>query len=346
MNKAFLSLLLLSFSCRAKAQDSFQPQADVSAPTELAEPDPSSWVLDTIYEIARIPSGSLPKAVKITPDGKFAFTTNFGDGTIGKIAVGEKKWIYRQKNFDPRRKDLSLPVEIAFDSVRPWAYISDFSHARVRIYDWEADTFVRDIAVGSLPKILEVSPDGKRLWVSNWASNAVSVVDLDSLVEIKRIPVKSTAPRGIALTEDGRAYVCDFDGSAISVIDAVSLELIKVIKAPRLPRHAVARGDTAYLTLYGTGKLWLMTGDSLVREYIIGGHPKTLVLFGRYAFIANYGADRMDVFDLPEGRVIMRAPAGKSPSGIDITPDGQYIYLTNWFDPSLSVYRVEWKKPE
>ncbi|MEO0191867.1 MAG: hypothetical protein ABIM46_03685, partial [candidate division WOR-3 bacterium] len=116
------------------------------------------------------------------------------------------------------------------------------------------------------------------------------------------------------------------------------------IKAPRLPRHAVARGDTAFITLYGTGKLWVMTGDSLLKEYTIGGHPKTLVLFGRYAFIANYGADRMDVFDLAEAKVIARVPAGKSPSGIDITPDGQYIYLTNWFDPSLSIYKVEWEK--
>ncbi|MEO0181704.1 MAG: YncE family protein, partial [candidate division WOR-3 bacterium] len=320
------------------------PQASDPVPDETPKPNPFSWVLDTIYEIARIPSGSLPKAVKITPDGRFAFTTNFGDGTIGKIAIGEKKWIYMQKNFDPRRKDLSLPVEVAFDSLRPWAYISDFSHARVRVFDWQADTFIRDIKVGSLPKILEVSPDGKMLWVSNWGSNSVSVVDLDSLKEIKRIPVGSLAPRGIALTTDGRAYVCDFDGSAISIINANSLELVRVIKAPRLPRHAVARGDTAFITLYGTGKLWVMTGDSLLKEYTIGGHPKTLVLFGRYAFIANYGADRMDVFDLAEAKVIARVPAGKSPSGIDITPDGQYIYLTNWFDPSLSIYKVEWEK--
>jgi DNA-binding beta-propeller fold protein YncE len=170
------------------------------------------------------------------------------------------------------------------------------------------------------------------------------VVDLDSLKEIKRIPIGSLAPRGIALTSEGRAYVCDFDGSAISIVDVRNLELLKVVKAPRLPRHAVARGDTAYITLYGTGKLWVMVGDSLIREYTVGGHPKTLVLFGHYAFIANYGADRMDVFDLSEGRTIARVPAGKSPSGIDITPDGQYIYLTNWFDPSLSIYKVEWIK--
>lgn len=337
-------MLFLALSCKAKAQDASLPQASEPVPDETPKPNPFSWVLDTIYEIARIPSGSLPKAVKITPDGRFALTTNFGDGTIGKIAIGEKKWIYMQKNFDPRRKDLSLPVEVAFDSLRPWAYISDFSHARVRVFDWQADTFIRDIKVGSLPKILEVSPDGKMLWVSNWGSNSVSVVDLDSLKEIKRIPVGSLAPRGIALTTDGRAYVCDFDGSAISIINANSLELVRVIKAPRLPRHAVARGDTAFITLYGTGKLWVMTGDSLLKEYTIGGHPKTLVLFGRYAFIANYGADRMDVFDLAEAKVIARVPAGKSPSGIDITPDGQYIYLTNWFDPSLSIYKVEWEK--
>lgn len=342
MKKGFSLVFLIALSCKAKAQEGFQPQPQ--EPPQVREPGPSPWTIDTVYEITRIPSGSLPKAVRITPDGRFAFTTNFGDGTIGKIAVGEKNWIYRQKRFDPARKDLSLPVEIAFDSARPWAYISDFSHARVRVYDWQADTFIKDIKVGSLPKIVEVSPDGKRLWVSNWGSNSVSVVDLDSLKEIKRIPVGSLAPRGIALTADGRAYVCDFDGSAVSIVDANSLELIKVVKAPRLPRHAVARGDTAYITLYGTGKLWAMTGDTLVREYTLGGHPKTLVLFGHYAFIANYGADRMDVFDLSEGKVVMRVPAGKSPSGIDITPDGQYIYLTNWFDPSLSIYKAEWKK--
>ena len=346
LRMTWIGALLVLTSCRAKAQDTQFRQEKVIADSAAVapKPDPSGWTLDTVYELARLRSGSLPKAANVTPDGKYVFTTNFGDGTLGKIAVGDTTWIYRQKKFDPSTKDLSLPVEIAFDSLRPWAYISDFSHSRVRVFDWQADTFIADIKVGNLPKIVQVSPDGKRLWVANWASNTVSVVNLDSFSVIATIPVKSQAPRGIALTRDGkRAYVCDFDGSAISIIDAESLKLVKVMKAPRLPRHAVARGDTAFITLYGTGKLWLMTGDSVVAEYGLGGHPKSLVLWGHYAFVANYGADRMDVFDFSKGEVIMRIPAGKSPSGIDITPDGQFIYLSNWFDPSLSIYKLEWK---
>jgi YVTN family beta-propeller protein len=51
--------------------------------------------------------------------------------------------------------------------------------------------------VGHSPDWVTLTPDGKRAYVANAASNSVSVVDLDSMKEITRIPVGEVPKRNI-----------------------------------------------------------------------------------------------------------------------------------------------------
>jgi YVTN family beta-propeller protein len=53
------------------------------------------------------------------------------------------------------------------------------------------------VGVGRSPDWVTLTPDGKRAYVANAASNSVSVVDLDSMKEITRIPVGEVPKRNI-----------------------------------------------------------------------------------------------------------------------------------------------------
>ncbi len=57
--------------------------------------------------------------------------------------------------------------------------------------------FVGSADVGRAPDWVTLTPDGKRAYVANAASNSVSVVDLKSLKEITRIPVGEVPKRNI-----------------------------------------------------------------------------------------------------------------------------------------------------
>src|SRR4051794_20029095 len=136
------------------------------------------------------------------------------------------------------------PVEVAFSPDGKKAYISNYSmygsgfgpegSDECRAGDGTDTSFVYrvDVAtlavdavipVGSVPKYVAVSPDGKFLVVSNWCSFAESIVDLATNTEVKRIPL-GPYPRGVVITPDSRtAYVAVMGTTNIARIDLATL---------------------------------------------------------------------------------------------------------------------------
>jgi YVTN family beta-propeller protein len=53
------------------------------------------------------------------------------------------------------------------------------------------------VEVGHSPDWVTLTPDGKKAYVANAASNSVSVVDLKAMKEITRIPVGEVPKRNI-----------------------------------------------------------------------------------------------------------------------------------------------------
>ena len=83
---------------------------------------------------------------------------------------------------------------------------------------------VGTIAVGVSPWDTALTPDGKKLLVSNQGGDTVSVVDVTSREVVKVIEV-GKAPMMIAITPDGQsAYVTNRDSHTISTIDLTKLE--------------------------------------------------------------------------------------------------------------------------
>jgi YVTN family beta-propeller protein len=75
------------------------------------------------------------------------------------------------------------------------------------------------VAVGSIPRGLAVTPDGKHAHVADSGDNTVSVIDTASNTVVATVPVGSL-PFGVAVTPDGkRAYVANNLVTTVSVID-------------------------------------------------------------------------------------------------------------------------------
>jgi YVTN family beta-propeller protein len=82
------------------------------------------------------------------------------------------------------------------------------------------------IAVGAAPSQIALSPDGTTLYVTNTASNTVSVVAVATSAVVATIPVGS-APVGVSFRMDGqRAYVTNGSGNTVSTIDTATRTVI------------------------------------------------------------------------------------------------------------------------
>ena len=77
------------------------------------------------------------------------------------------------------------------------------------------------IQVGSSPLDLAVSPDGRRVYVTNSRSHNISVLDVNGLREVRKLPVSTArdGPYGIVVSPDGgRLYVTGIDGDQVLVL--------------------------------------------------------------------------------------------------------------------------------
>jgi YVTN family beta-propeller protein len=98
-------------------------------------------------------------------------------------------------------------------------YVTDYRAANVRVMDCtgNSNTALNPIQVGQQPFGIVASPDGHWLYVANYGSNSVSVINTDANVVYYSAGV-GAGPIGVALSPDGaRLYVSH--GNALSVLE-------------------------------------------------------------------------------------------------------------------------------
>jgi len=291
-------------------------------------------------------TGSLPKAVVLTPDGTEAWITNFG------FKEGDNVYVYDAAT-GKKLASIDLPgraVEIAFSNDGRTAYISDFDNGKLHAINVKTRTLKASATVGANPKIVTMSPDGKNIYVSNWSSDDISVVDVKSFRETKRMKA-GNSPRGSDTNSEGdRLYIANFNNFNMTVVDLVTGKTSVTIPLMRMPRHVkVTPDDTKVLvTCMGDGAdrmAIIDPAEGMVDKWVtVGKGPKTIAVTpdSKYAFTADYTGHSVTMVDLEEGKAVAAIPGlGKSPCGMDISADGQTLFVTSWFTRELRAISLD-----
>jgi YVTN family beta-propeller protein len=212
---------------------------------------------------------------------------------------------------------------------------------RVDTRTWKIDGAV---LVGSVPKYVEASPDGKTVLVTNWCTYDLSVVDTASMKQVARIPI-GRYPRGIAISADSsRAYVAVMGGGAIRTVDLTAVgrgergsKVTRTLAEPgRAPRHLNLSPDgrTLYATLNGEGtiaKISTRTGKVLdtVRT---GQAPRSAALSpdGTALFVVNYESDTVSRVRTRDLKVLESTHVDHHPIGITYNQKTQEIWVCSY----------------
>jgi len=89
-----------------------------------------------------------------------------------------------------------------------------------------------------MPFAVDLSADGRTLWVANAASDSVSVIDLDSQRKLAHIDVGAN-PRAIVLVADGtRALVNETLDGTLAIIDTATYAVLRHVRLTRLTMDA------------------------------------------------------------------------------------------------------------
>jgi YVTN family beta-propeller protein len=218
------------------------------------------------------------------------------------------------------------PVEVAFTPDGRHAWISNYSMygkgygpegldtctkgdgtSPSTVYRVDTRTFAIDrvVAVGSVPKYVAVTPDGKTVLVTNWCSWDLSVVDAASGRQVARIPLGGKYPRGIAVSPDSRtAYIALMGSDRVVRVDLGARTVHPYARTGDGPRHIVESPD------------------------------------GRYLYVTNNGDGTVSKLDRATGRVLKWVRTGKEPRSMAISPDGGAVYSVNYESSTVTKLRT------
>ena len=169
------------------------------------------------------------------------------------------------------------------------------------LYKINIQTFAIEsvIKVGSVPKFLAISKDGKRLITSNWVSSDISIIDLEKETEIKRVKV-GPHPRGIAISKDARtAFVTIMGSHKVAVVNLLDYSVTYIEKLGKAPRS-------------------VLLGDQDSTLYISVNSSNSVVKINRFT----------------NQKTVCKTPSG--PRSIALSPDEKWLFVVNYFDDSFS----------
>jgi YVTN family beta-propeller protein len=249
------------------------------------------------------------------------------------------------------------PVEAAFSPDGKYAYVSNYSmygngfgpegsdnctagnhYDDSYVYRVNVQTLAVDavIKVGSVPKYVAVTPDGKYLLVSNWCSYALSVVDLATNTEVHRLPM-GPYPRGLAITPDSRtAYVAVMGTHDVARVDLTTFAVSWIRGVGGGPRHLVLSpdGSALYVTLNADGQVAKVdpVNGVVQAKVATGSQPRSMAIStdGQALYVVNYESSSVSKLAATDLHLIQKVPTGYHPIGITYDRTTGSVWVANY----------------
>lgn len=194
------------------------------------------------------------------------------------------------------------PIGIAADPTRKRIFVSDWYNARVWIIDSQSLDLIDILKTGSAPAGLAISDDGKWLATADRDADQVTIFALTGFDKAK-VATTGERPFGISFGPDGLLYAANVGSDSVTVVDP----------------------DTG----------------TIVATIPVGARPYGVAFARGRGFVTNQYADTVTVFDQSDHSVIDTIDVGEYPEGIDVSKDGQHIFVANWFSNNLMMIDAE-----
>ena len=231
------------------------------------------------------------------------------------------------------------------------AYVSNAGGDTISIIELASRSVIGEIVDEHwrFPHGLEVTADGKYLWVAVTRSHGVWIYERDEKDPtahelVKVVPTQHRLSHMVHFSPDGlRAYIPNIESGVVTVIDTEGLEVVNQVRVGPGPEGvAVHPADgTIYVANQGDGSLHVIDPRDLSRrhELQLGDTPvrATFTHDGEYVLIANRLSDELSVIShswdgatvVPQPWEIKRIPVGRWPGQIVMAPDGIRAWVTN-----------------
>jgi YVTN family beta-propeller protein len=304
------------------------------------------------HQVGTFETGSNPKQVAFSPDGKEIWVTLLGGHGVQVFDARTRK------SLDQIRLGQHGAVEVIFTRDGSTVFASQMESASV----FEIDRATRKVrrqfhTKGAWTKVMALSPDERTLYAANWSSDDVSAINLAS-GKVKLLKTVRT-PRGLYPTPDGRRlFVAGFADGEIQRIDLASGASKVLVRTGGAMRHLV--GDPKAGRLYAddmaTSQAFVVDlATERIRQLAKTDRmPNSIDLSpdGKVLYVSNRGKNgrcycapgpewgSVLAIDTTSGKVLDAMVGGNQTTGLDVSPDGRTLAFSDFLDNRVHLYTI------
>jgi YVTN family beta-propeller protein len=257
---------------------------------------------------------TIPDSVSLKDFGFSKSSSNFKGAPVEGTFSPDGKYLYvsNYSMYGPGyKKEGSDTCSPSSDFDRSFVY-------RINRSNYQIDAIY---PVGSVPKVVEVTPNNKYILVANWCSYTVSIISVPDQKVIKTVKI-GRYPRGIAITKDSsKAYVAEMGGNRIHVINLADFST-SYIPIGSNPRAIVLSPDDSkmYVTMNLSGRVasWDLIENKPGKSVRTGNKARSLALSsdGSELFVVNYSSNTLSKIKTSEMKVLETIKVCPEPIGV------------------------------
>ncbi|MAD97270.1 MAG: hypothetical protein CMB99_08095 [Flavobacteriaceae bacterium] len=176
---------------------------------------------------------------------------------------------------------------------KPLIYVTHKSSGNLSVIDYTNNQIVTNINCGMGADGIDITPDGKEIWIANTLENTISVINTDTN-ELEDTLLSGKESYRLKFSVDGKyCFVSNAQDGTVLIFDRHTKERIKSLMLPG-KKNFIERA------LYHTP-----------RPVGILMHPN-----GEYAFVSNSNADKVEVIDMKTFEIVSNINTGRVPDGL------------------------------
>ncbi|UTC68489.1 YncE family protein [Treponema sp. OMZ 789] len=322
--------------------------------------------INSKYDVVKVFStGRKPKSVTFVNEKTVAVALLDGTGIdIINIETGETKRISPPKEYAEKFGF----VESLVLKHKNELWVSQMPTASIHVFDLTSFEYKITIeSSGTWSKVMAYNAGLDRVYLSNWTSQDISVIDPSSYKEEKKIKTKAV-PRGMAFSQDGKFIYCaqfeDSAGKSQCRLIKKSLADYKTVYeggGMGAKRHIVTDYERKLIYVSDMRnnivEVYSADKDKLLASIKVFFNPNTIQLSAdkKLLYVScrgpnnpdkgylykGYVLGRLDIIDTQTFTLIESIEAGNQPTGLDVSPDGKKIVLSDFLDNRIRVYELK-----
>ncbi|TVQ94245.1 MAG: YncE family protein [Bacteroidetes bacterium] len=197
------------------------------------------------------------------------------------------------------REEVSHMVAATPDFSR--AFVPSIRTGNVAVFDLETGELIDHIYSGRGAEGIDVSPDGREVWITNRADNTITILDTQTLELLAQLPCEDFPIRAKFTPDGSRFLVSNARSGTIAVFDAINKLHMGDIKLTP-PVMADTDAERYFAEFEGTSiPIGLVIPDN------------------RFAYVANTRSDVVSVIDIENMEITGHFEAGREPDGINFS---------------------------